>query len=428
MKRIKLSEGIYLNIIESDKFKTDYFDINFILPLKEETASFAALLPMVMKRGCVKYPTMAEITKRLDYLYSTGFSSRVIKRGEAQVVGFGVDFLRESLLPAGETLIDDVFEVLRNIIFEPLVADGCFKTEYVETEKKNLIDAINALINNKNAYAMKKCHSAMCEGEDFAVSENGKVDIVEKIDGKSLADFYNKFLKSTCIEMFYTGKCDENELVERAKKLVCVADRGNIFEIHTEKFVRTRNEVRELTEEMEVAQGKLILGFSSDHTISDADYTAYSLFNELFGGSPTSKLFENVREKMSLCYYCRSIPEAHKGILTVASGIEVENRDKALNEIMLQLENTKNGIISDEELDSAKKALINSYRELFDDAANLSFWYLSRLIGGSEKTIETVIEEIEAVTKEQIAKCAATTQLDTVFFLKGTLKDGGDEE
>jgi predicted Zn-dependent peptidase len=428
MKRIKLSDGIYLNIIESDKFKTDYFDINIILPLRRETASFAALLPMVINRGCKKYKTMAEITKRLDYLYSTGFSTRVIKRGEMQIVSFGVDFLRESLLPSGETLFDDVFAALSEIVFKPLIIDGGFKAEYVESEKKNLKDAINALINNKNAYAMKKCHSAMCKGENFAVSENGSVEEVEKINGKNLYEFYKNLLANSKIELFYTGKCEENKLVESAKELLSGIERKPVLNTKTEKFIKTRNEVLEIVEEMEVAQGKLIMGFSTDRTLSDADYTSYLVFNNLFGGSPTSKLFENVREKMSLCYYCRSIPESHKGILTVASGIEVENYEKAKAEILLQLENVKNGMISDEELDSAKKSLINSYRELHDDAANLSFWYLSRLIGGSEKNIDEVICEINSVTKEQIAQCAKTTQLDTVFFLKGTLKDGGDEE
>jgi len=427
MKRIKLSDGIYLNIIESDKFKTDYFDINIILPLREETASYAALLPMVIKRGCEKYPTMAEITKRLDYLYSTGFSTRVMKRGEMQIVGFGVDFLREILLPAGETLFDDVFDTVKNIVFKPLVNGGAFKDEYVQTEKKNLIDAINALINNKNAYAMKKCHQAMCKGENFAVSENGSIENVEKICGKDLYEFYKNLMSSARMEFFYTGKCDEKKLIESVKKLICDIERNYTLKASTQQFVRKRNDVEEIVEEMEVAQGKLIMAFSSGTTISDEDYTSYLVFNNLFGGSPTSKLFENVREKMSLCYYCRSLPESQKGILTVASGIEVENYEKAKNEIVLQLENVKRGIISDEELVNAKKALTNSYRELFDDAPNLSFWYLSRLIGGSEKTVEDVIDEIAKVTKEQIAKCAIGTELDTVFFLKGTLNDGGDK-
>lgn len=427
MKRIQLSEGIYLNIINSDKFKTDYLDINIVFPLKQSTASLAALLPQVLKRGSENYPTMADITKRFDYLYSTVFSTNNFKRGEAQVLNFSIDFLRDSLVPAGSDLMQGVFDTLYDILFRPLLCDGAFKPEYVESEKKNLIDSINALINNKNAYAMKKCHEAMCAGSDYAVNAGGDVDVVNTITPAQLYSFYKELMAHSMFEIFYTGMAQDDVITACVKQLMSAVERGSVVPVSTEKFVRTRENVTEITEEMEVAQGKLILGFSSDHTVCDEDYTAYSLFNELYGGSPTSKLFENVREKLSLCYYCRSIPDAHKGILTVASGIEVENRDKALNEILAQLKAAADGIISDEELISAKKSLINGYRELFDGGNSLHIWYLARLIAGSTKTVEQVIEEIETVTKEDIARCAAATKLDTVFFLKGTLADGGEE-
>ncbi len=428
MKRIRLSDGIFLNIIESDKFKTDYFDINFIIPLREETASFAALLPQVLRRGSAKYPQMADVSKRFDYLYSTGFSSRITKRGENQIIGFTVDFLRESLLPAGEHLMDDVFETVRSIIFEPLVNNEGFKKEYVDSEKKNLIDAIKSLINNKNAYAMKKCHEEMCKGQNYAVSENGNIEMVDKIDGSSLYSFYKTFLAKSRIEMFYTGMCDEETVKKYAQSLVSGTLRDIPCETQTEKFERCRTQVSEVTEEMEVAQGKLVLCFRSGHIVSDKNYSAYSLFNNIFGGSPTSKLFENVREKLSLCYFCRSIPDAHKGILTVVSGIEVANRDKTADEIMAQLENMRRGEISSEEIDNAKRDLVNNYRALYDSATDLSTWYLSRLIGSSDKTVEQVIKELDAVTKEDIIACAKETELDTVFFLKGTIADGGEEE
>ena len=428
MKRIPLSEGCALTIIPSDKFKTEYFDFNLILPLREETASYAALLPSVLKRGCEKYPTMALLTKHLDYLYSTGFSTRVMKRGENQILGFTMDFLRDSLVPDGKSLAEDVLNTLRAVLFEPLTENGAFKEEYIESEKKNQIDAIRSLINNKNAYAMRKCHEAMCGGSAFAVSENGTEKGVSEITGKKLYDFYKKLFKTAPIELYYVGTAEEEKVVSWAKALLKDIEREPIGLLPTEVFVRERTEVNEITEEMEVAQGKLILGFSSGHTLKDSDYTAYTLFNELYGGSPTGKLFDNVREKMSLCYYCRSIPEAHKGILTVASGIEVENRDSAVSEILRQLALTKEGNITDEELLAAKKSLINSYRQLYDDNAGMALWYLSRRIAGNEKTIEEVIEEIGNVTKEQIARCAADTVLDTIFFLKGTLKNGGEAE
>ena len=428
MKYIPLSEGCALTIIRSDKFKTEYFELNFILPLREETASKAALLPAVLKRGCRRYPTMALLTKHLDYLYSTGFSTRVMKRGENQIIGFTADFLRDSLVPDGKSLADDVFDAFHAVLFEPLVENGAFKAEYVESEKKNQIDGIRSLINNKNAYAMKKCHEAMCRGSRFAVSENGTEAETAAVTPEALGAFYRELIATAPIELCYVGTAEESTVISRVKKLLSDIERKPKPLLPTEIFRRDRKTVTELTEEMEVAQGKLILGFSTGHTLKDSDYTAYGLFNELYGGSPTSKLFDNVREKMSLCYYCRSIPEAHKGILTVASGIEVENRDRAVAEILRQLELTAKGEITDEEFSAAKKSMINAYRQLYDDNAGMALWYLSRHIAGNTASIEDVIEEIDGVTKEQIADCAKDTVLDTIFFLKGTLKNGGDAE
>lgn len=427
MKRIQLGDGIFLNVIPSDKFKTEYFDINFVIPLRENTASYAALLPMVLKRGCEKYPTMASLTKKLDFLYSTGFSSHVSKRGEQHIIGFTADFLRDSFVSDGENLGQQVFELLREILFCPLVSDGAFKSEYVENEKKNLIDSIKSLINNKNAYAMKKCQDAMCEGENFAVNANGKIEIVEKIDGKALFEFYQNFIKSAYVEMFYVGAASSDVVETLAKGLFSGISRTKVVREKTVIFSRKRDAVLDLCEKMEVAQGKLCMGFCADNTFSSENSTAYTVFNELYGGSPTSKLFENVREKLSLCYYCRSISDAHKGILTVASGIEVENKQKAYDEILNQLELAKNGVISETEIECAKKSLINAYKELCDDASSLSSWYLSRILGGDTRTLDGVISEIPAVTKEQIVECAKSTRLDTVFFLEGTLK-GGEEE
>lgn len=428
MKRIKLNDGIYLNIIRTDKFKTEYFDFNIVLPLSEQTASHGALLPLVLKRGCSAYPTMADMTKQLDYLYSTGFSARVMKRGETQIIGFLSDFLRESLVPEGENLSEKVFDAIREIIFNPLVENGAFKTEYVETEKKNLCDEIKALINNKRAYAMKKCYESMCAGQNYAVSEKGRIDIVEKINGKELYDFYKHLLATSRIEMFYTGALCEEKIVSLVNRFITGIERTSVVTVQTEKFVRTKTEVTEISEEMDIAQGNLIMGFESSHTLSDKDYTAYAVFCELYGGSPSSKLFENVREKLSLCYFCRSISDAHKGILTVASGIEIENKDKAQKEILAQLDDARNGIISEQEIDSAKKSMINAYRELYDDGTSLASWYLSRLIADNFMTPEDIISQIMAVTKQDIIECAKSTRLDTVYFLKGTLKDGGDLE
>ena len=170
---------------------------------------------------------------------------------------------------------------------------------------------------------------------------------------------------------------------------------------------------------MNITQGKLTLGFRTGISVYDSGYTAFSLFNEIFGGSPSSKLFMNVREKLSLCYYCSAIPEAHKGLLFVASGIEVENKQKAQEEILNQLEDIKQGKISDEEFDSAVKSLVNGYSELDDDPQSLSLWYYGRMLAGLDGTPQDVCEKIKALEKEDVVKASSGIKLDTVYFLKG---------
>ena len=428
MKRIEISDGIFLNTIPSEKYKTDYLCINAILPLKEETASLAALLVYVLKRGTENYPDMRALNKKLDSLYGTFIEPVVYKRGESQIVAFLCNFLKEEFLPEKMDILQEVIDIVCEILFCPFTENGAFSKEYVDGEKANLCDSINAQINNKNAYAIKRCHEEMCRGQNFAVSELGKIESVGKINEKNLYEFYKELLSRAKFEIFYTGSQDENSVKHKICKKFSVLKNRKIYDFSCEKFT-SRENVNEVTEEMPVNQGKLVLGFSQGYVLPDSNYTKFALFNELFGGSATSKLFLNVREKLSLCYYCRSIPDAHKGILTVASGIEVENKEKAFSEICLQLENIKNGNISDEELEAARKSLINSYRELDDSAVSLSSWYLSRILAGNFESPEEVIENAKKVCRDDIVECAKSVKLDTVYFLKGTeMTKGGEDE
>ena len=187
-------------------------------------------------------------------------------------------------------------------------------------------------------------------------------------------------------------------------------------------------EVKTVIEEQSVAQGKLTIGLRSGYALGDSDYHIFSLLNSLLGSSPTSKLFMNVREKMSLCYYCSSRPNALKGIMTIASGIEVDNFEKAKDVILAQIDALKAGDISDFEIESAKKSLINAYTELTDSPSGLVSWYLTRSFAGLSDTPEETAEKILSVTKEELIASAARLSLDTVYFLKGTIKIDDFEE
>ncbi len=426
MTRISIAEGINLNIIDSDKFKTNLLKINFTIPLSKEKAPYASLLPSVLRRGCAKYPTMTELNRRLEYLYAASIGGTSAKIGENQIITFDASFLRNEFVPDGTDLLSLVCDIMTEYLFAPFLSEGKFLSQYVESEKKNLCDRIEAEINNKGAYANKRLFEIMCEDEPYAVSPLGTVDSVNAINSKSLTDFYFGDFANAPIEVFFVGVCDKDALCEMLRTKLSPYARKALP--YTASLVKeSAAKTKRVCEEMPVNQGKLAMGFRTGASTAKRNVEKFLVFNEIFGASPTSKLFENVREKMSLCYYCSSRFISQKGIMNIASGVKVGDEVAAEKEIMRQLCAMKNGDFSENDMLEAKMSLTNSYISCYDDANRLSFWYLARIISGAENaTIEEIIKKINAVSKEDITEIANTVTLDTVYFLKGTNLDDGD--
>ncbi|MBQ4575968.1 MAG: insulinase family protein [Clostridia bacterium] len=426
LKKIAVCDGVVLNIIEKDKFKTNYISVNFITPLSSESAALNALLPRVLKRGTVAHPDMASLNRAYETLYSTTIYSRNYKRGEVQIVGFCASPLANDYIPDGTDVLDGTLKLMDEIIFSPLLEDGCFKAEYVESEKRMLIDDVKAQINNKNRYALRRCEEEMCRGEVYGVSETGTAAEIEAITPASLYACYKALLSGAKIEIFFVGKTDEEALIKSIKD-VFVKCAHTVTAPLTTEVIRKAGEAREVVEDQPVAQGKLSLGFRTNCVLSDGNYHEFALMRELYGGSTVSKLFMNVREKLSLCYYCSAIPEAHKGIMVVASGIEVANKQKAQDEILAQLEAVKVGDFTEDDLAKAKRSIVNSYTELSDSPMSLESWYLGRALAGLSTSPEDAIELVMNTGREAVMAAAQGVTLDTVYFMRGTLNAGGAE-
>ncbi len=422
-----IGKGINLNYLETDKFKTGLVSINFIAPLSEESAALNAVIPPILMRGSKKYPDMKEINKALDYLYASSLGTRNNKRGEMQIFGLFAGMLNSEYTINGEDLLSDVIDVVGDILLNPVTDGEAFDAAYTESEKNNLIDAINGRVNDKTYYARTRCTEIMCEGERFGLSETGTVKDVEKISAASAYAHYRYALSKYPIEILFVGKCDVDALSCKLSKLFEKTERDPLPLPET-KVIRHAEAVRSITEDMSVNQGKLVLGFRSGTVLSEAEYPAFLMANEIFGGGVTSKLFMNVREKMSLCYYCQSVPDGTKGLMLVQSGIQVDKREIAEKAILEQFEAVKSGDFSEEELTGARLGLINGHRELSDSARGLELWYLGRVLAGVEDDPDDIVRAIEKVTSYDIAAAMQKVTLDTVYFLNGTLKgEGGNE-
>ena len=428
MIRKEIYNGVNLNVIPSEKFKTNYLSVNFIVPLDKDTAYLTALVPKILSRGSKKYPDMAKISERLEYLYAAGITPVYTKRAQSIAVGFAADFVKDNFVPAGTNLLEDVCEILFDIIFSPLTENGFFSKSYTESEKIDLINFINSKINNKAAYAKEKCTEIMFEGHPYGVCEFGTTEQVKGADEVQVYNRYLDIVKKAPVEIFFSGECEQEKLIQTIKKYFPEDISRTCAFPGKELLDRKVKNVKNFEEAMPVAQGKLVMGLRMGGIdVNSYESAAFAVFNEIFGGSPSSKLFMNVREAMSVCYYCRSMPDLYMSAMFVSSGIESKDFDKAKNAILEQLDAVKNADFTEVEIEDAKRSLINNYKELDDSAHALCTWYMSRIISGNSETPKDTISKIMNVTKEDIVNACKNVELDTVYFIRGNGQDGEEE-
>ncbi len=416
-RTVEIANKVLFKYIETDKFKTNYFSFNFISPIENEKSAYNSLLPLVLMRGCEKYPTQADINKKLQYLYSGEITARNDKFGEYQIFGLKANML-DNRFSAETDITTETVDLICQMIFEPLTEYGNFTKNYTKGEKINLIDIIEAERNNKTKYSIDRLQEEMFKNEVFGISKYGTVKNVQKISPQSLYASYVEVLASYPIEIYFVGKCDIDSIISMLKERFSKIER-KVIEIPVAKTVEKAKKINQVTEIENVKQGKLCLGFRTGYKVDDNKYYLLQLFNEVYGGSPTSKLFVNVREKMSLCYYCRSIVNQRNGIMFVASGIEFENEEIAKNAIIQQLNEIKEGNITEEEFESAKKSIRNGYLQVYDSAESMENWAFFRAICHSSSTPMDECNKIDTATIDEIKAVAQKMTLDTVYFLKG---------
>lgn len=418
-ERKQIAAGTFLTVIPADKFKSNYIQIRFVMPLKKETAAKNSLVFPVILRGTEKYPTLADIRRRKQELYASGIWSGHWKHGDNHIVTLEASSMRNSYAIDDTDITGGVLDLIGQAVLHPVTENGVFKAESVEGEKKIAADTVRATINQKGRYARLKAIEEMFSGDAYGISDGGTVEEIEAVCPKCLFEAYKNMLRTARIEIFAVGDFDGNELEKKFSEIFSSVERDGIYEPIPDTKGTARAEIQKIYDRQNVTQGVLVLGFFTDSVTSDDDYAVTKVFNTVFGGSAASKLFMSVREKLSLCYYCSSSLIPEKGAMTVASGIQFENEQKAFDEIMLQLDNMKNGEITDDEIEMAKKSLCDDIMSADDSVRALAATAFGEVMYGRKLTDDEKIAKINAVTKEQITERAKAVRLDTYYFLCG---------
>lgn len=418
-ERTEIANGVGFVHVAVDKFKSNRIDVRFVVPLRRESAALNALVPEVLSCATKNHPSLRDMSVAAEEMYGADIIADSGKFGDAQVVIVGASFLSDKYSFDGTDILGRVLGLLKEMIFEPKAENGAFSPDYVEIEKKTLIDYELSRVNNKRRYAQERLIEEMFEGDPYGISENGTVEQIAAVTPESLYGAYEKLLKEARVEICAVGDMDG----ERVKNFFAEAfgkiGREPISPVVTVQKKRARENVKYVREHQSVTQGKLSLGFS----VGDVDMVEKGHILDVavgvFGGSATSKLFMNVREKLSLCYYCSAGFNDIKGFMAVSSGILFENEKKAFDEITAQLRAVQNGDITDDELDSAKKGIINKLNTVFDNEGAISGFVFGKTMLGVGETIEEKKAKISSVTKEQISEIAKGFCLDTYYFLCG---------
>lgn len=428
--RKEILPGVHLTALRSDKFKTGCLSVSLLTQLERESASMNAVIPFVLRRGSRYHTDMEAVASALDGLYGSYIEPVVRKIGEIQCIGFIASFADDRYLPAGNGVFESVAGLCGELLLTPNTKGGLLLPAYVESEKEKLLENIRSRINDKRSYALSRLIEEMCCYEPYAVSRFGSEDTADSIYYQKLTKHYRSLLAASPVEIFYCGSADAEKCAEILKDALSGMPRGDInYDIGTDiRMNSVEDGVRYFEEELSVTQGKLVMGYRLGDCMEDPDIAALYVFNAVYGGCVTSKLFMNVREKLSLCYYASSVVDIHKGMLFVSSGVDFDKYDDAKAEIVAQLEAVKNGDISDDELEAAKKSVASDLRATMDSQYGLEGFYLANIIDGLDFDPMELAALIEAVGRDDVVSVARSLVPDAVYFLRGNGREEAESD
>ncbi len=418
IQQTELMSGVTLTGIRTDQFKSSYFSVRVLTPLCEETAALNAVLPFVLRRGTARFPDMTALSAQLDEMYGGVIAPAVRKCGDMQCIGFDATFLDDAYVPDGTVILERATTLLGELLLDPATKNGRLRQEYVLSERDNLVRLIQSVRNDKRQYVMERLVEEMYAGDAYAIGRLGTLACAEKITPKKLYAQYRELLSNAQIELFYCGSMSMERVTMAWKSALMGLPRARTYyETETNhRYFPTQAE-RVFTEAMDVSQCKLQIGFQTGIAMTDPLYPPMLVFNAMFGSSTNSRLFLHVREKRSLCYYASSSMDSLKGLIMASCGVDASKLQEAKCEILAQLGALQAGDFTAQELDAAKKSVLNALRSAADEQSSLCSLWLRDRAAGLRFDLQLLIDRVSEVTSGEVVAAAMQVRLNSSFCL-----------
>lgn len=418
-RKIDIKEGIRLHVLETNKFKTNLIGIFLTTPLNRKNVTFNAMVPTILRRGTQNMQSIDVINRELEEMYGAIFDCGIDKTGDNQVLKFYIESINDRYLPEKEGMLKQSVDKISEIVFNPLVKNNAFDYEICESEKNNLKQIIESKIDNKSRYALERCIEEMYKNKEYGLFKYGYVEDLKKINNINLYEYYKNLIGNCKIDIFVSGNELNNieKIIRENENLNKLKERKSEYIIPIKNENKEISEEKEIREKMNIAQGKLVLGLDIQNVEEDTKYTAI-IYNAILGGTATSKLFQNVREKASLAYTASSNYLKTKNNIFIRCGIEFENYDKTVEIIRQQLNEIAKGNISNEEIENSKNIIVSTIKCIPDEQDTEITYYFGQELSKTNIDAEEYIEKINRVTKEQIIELAQNIKINTIYFLE----------
>ena len=411
-----IAPGVHFSSITDRKFKHNRMSVNLVINLDRDKVTNRAVVPFILRQGTKKCPDFTKLNERLCDLYGASLDAGVDKFAEYQIITLGMSGIDNRYALHGEDMVSECAGLLAEILFEPNITDGKFDAQETALEKQYLLDTINAEINDKRSYAMTRCKDIMCADEGCSIKKYGYAEKVEQITPESAAEAYEELLRVAQVEILLEGCGDPTAAKEIFRKKFEGIQRTPIS-VTSYCGRNQQGEVKQEVERMDVKQGKLVMGFRVEGVTEYKKMNAERIAVALFGGTANSLLFKNVREKMSLCYYCSASSVRQKGLVTVESGVEAGNAERAEKEILAQLDAVKKGEFTDFEFEASLKSIRDSLGTYNDSQVALDTWYALKACNENVYSPDEIAEKLSGITRDDVVKAAAGVKLNTVYKL-----------
>lgn len=415
-----LAPGARLCAVRTGQFKTCRISVSIAAPLRRETAAANAILPFLLHRCCEKYPDFSTMNEKLAEAYGARVSAGVEKVGEAQVMRISLTCIGDRFAFDGGEVVGSCVKLLCELLFHPHVENGAFFAQDVDREKRLLLERIENERNDKRTYALRRCEALMCENEAYGINRYGTPEDVERLTPQGLYQAWQALVSNGRMQFNLVGDADVRKTAQLLQKELSGIERKDCCaDAFRTQIIPRAGKTKRIEERLPVQQGKLVLGYRMGYEKMPEDISAVSVMVNVFGGSPQSLLFQNVREKLSLCYYCSSRLFRQKGVMMVQSGVEFDNAERAITEIGRQLDAVRAGNFTQDDFDASVKSLADDYERIGGTPEELDDWYAFRLLEDEPAAPQALAQQIRRVTQEQAVEAAKRVTLDTIYVLLG---------